>query len=176
MELLGERIDTHTERLHNILQNRPQGMHLLEKLFCSHCLLLMIVNDFNVVSFSVLPMKADPPLIVDPTPISAEGKHCTLRAGFANQCYLACSMSRLRARRSLSGRPSGQRSRRRVPEGPRPPRARGERTHRRVGSPPAWTCLRHARRRRKSQGGLSEFPHALESRRPRLPCPPRCEG
>jgi hypothetical protein len=71
MELLGERIDTHTERLHNILQNRPPGMHLLEKLFCSHWLLLMIVNDFNVVSISVLPMKADPPLIVDPNAVLA---------------------------------------------------------------------------------------------------------
>jgi hypothetical protein len=31
----------------------------------------MIVNDFNVVSISVLPMKADPPLIVDPNAVLA---------------------------------------------------------------------------------------------------------
>jgi len=31
----------------------------------------MIVNDFHVVSISVLPMKADPPLIVDPNAVLA---------------------------------------------------------------------------------------------------------
>jgi hypothetical protein len=31
----------------------------------------MIVNDFHVVGISVLPMKADPPLIVDPNAVLA---------------------------------------------------------------------------------------------------------
>jgi len=31
----------------------------------------MIVNDFHVVSISVLPAKADPPLIVDPDAVLA---------------------------------------------------------------------------------------------------------
>ena len=35
----------------------------------------MIVNDFHVVSISVLPMKADPPLIVDPISYDSWGSH-----------------------------------------------------------------------------------------------------
>ena len=75
VKLLGERVDTHTERLDNILQNRPPGMHLREKFICRHCPLLMIINDFHFAGISVLPTKADPPLIVDPISYDSWGSH-----------------------------------------------------------------------------------------------------
>ncbi len=75
------------------------------------------------------------------------------------------------ARGSLSGCPSGQRSRRRISEGPRPSRNCAELTHRRTGASPNRQSLCNARRHRQSQGGLSRFPHALERRRPRHPHP-----
>ena len=68
------------------------------------------------------------------------------------------------------------RSRRRIPENPRPSRNCAELAYRRTGASPNRQSLRDARRHRQSQGGLSGFPHALERRRPRHSHPHRCES
>ena len=76
------------------------------------------------------------------------------------------SVSRLLARQGLSRRSSGQRSRRRVPENPRPSRNCTELKFRCTRSSSNRQSLRNAGRHRQSQSCLSGFPHAVERRRP----------
>jgi len=85
-------------------------------------------------------------------------------------------VSALRARPSLSSRTPMHRSRRRVPENPRPSWDGAELAYRRTGASRSRTRVRIKGRRRQGEGGLSRFLHALERRRPRHPHSHSCQG
>ncbi len=71
----------------------------------------------------------------------------------------------LSARGGLSGSAPGGGSGQRIPENPRPPWRRRQRSHRRPGAFTAGTSVRHGRRQDQGKDCLRRFFHPLEERR-----------
>jgi hypothetical protein len=63
----------------------------------------MIVNDFHVVSISVLPIKADPPLIVDPNAVLAVPVAVKLLQSVSREGQIAQAGGRIQLLQSSEG-------------------------------------------------------------------------
>ena len=70
MEIDGQLIDGKAQRLHEVFEENLSGMNRRKQL-CSFSRgdsshLLVIVNDFHVVTMAIPPYKTDSPLVVNP--------------------------------------------------------------------------------------------------------------